>query len=47
MKIKELTKYLGDQLSGLGLAESVAATVWMRKGLVCKAMFDIRTFGED
>ena len=47
MKMEDQTKYLGDQLSGLGLAESVKATVKARKGLVCKAICEIRSVIDD
>ena len=47
MKQAEQFKYLGDQLSGLGLADSVAATVSKRKGLVIRSIFEIRTVIED
>ena len=44
---EEQAKYLGDQLSGLGLAESADATVKKRKGLVIMSIFEIRTVLED
>ena len=47
MKQEEQAKYLGDYLSHLGLAGSVAATVNKRKGLVTKSIFEIRTVVED
>ena len=47
MKQAEQFKYLGDQLSGLGLADSVAVTVSKRKGLVIRSIFEIRTVIED
>ena len=40
---EEQAKYLGDQLSGLGLAESADATDRKRRGLVIMAIFEIRT----
>ena len=40
-------KYLGDYLSGLGLAESVDATVRKRRGLVVKSIFEIRAVIDD
>jgi hypothetical protein len=44
---EEQSKYLGDQLSGLGLAESADATVKKRRGLVIRSIFEIRTVLED
>ena len=44
---EEQAKYLGDQLCGLGLAESVAATVDKRRGLVIRTIFEIRTVIDD
>ena len=44
---EEQAKYLGDQLSGLGLAQSVAATVTKRRGLVTRSIFEIRTVIDD
>ena len=40
-------KYLGDQLCGLGLAESVAASASKRKGIVTRTIFEIRAVIED
>ena len=40
-------KYLGHHISGIGLAESVAATVAKRRGLVIRSIFEIRTVIED
>ena len=47
MKQEEQAKYLGDYLSSQGLAGSVAATVTKRKGLVTKAIYEIRAMIED
>ena len=44
---EEQAKYLGDQLCGLGLAESADATVRKRRGLVIMSIFEIRTVLED
>ena len=44
---EEQAKYLGDQLCGLGLAESVAATVSKRRGIVCRTIFEIRAVIDD
>ena len=44
---EEQAKYLGDQLWCLGLAESVAATVSKRRGLVTTAIYEIRAVIDD
>ena len=44
---EEQAKYLGDQLSGLGLSHSVDATVAKRRELVIRSIFEIRTLIED
>ena len=40
-------KYLGDQFSGLGLSHSVSATIAQRRGLVTRAIFEIRAVIDD
>ena len=47
MKVVETYTYLGDQISGLGLNESVMATILKRKGLVCKSIREIRSMIDD
>jgi hypothetical protein len=47
MKQEEKAKYLGDWLSCYGLADSVAATVSKRKGLVAQSIYEIRAVIED
>ena len=47
MKHEETVKYLGDMLSGKGLAESVSETVKSRKNLVLKSVFEIRSVVDD
>ena len=44
---EEQAKYLGDQLCGLGLAESVAATVSKRRGIVTRTIYEIRAVIDD
>ena len=44
---EEQAKYLGDQLCGLGLAESVGATVSKRRGIVTRTIFEIRAIIDD
>ena len=44
---EEQAKYLGDQLCGLGLADSVAATVGKRRGMVTRTIFEVRTVIDD
>ena len=41
MKNEKNIKYLGDQLSEEGLSDSICCTVLKRKGLVCRAIFEI------
>ena len=47
MKNMETIKYLGDYLCGEGLAESVTTTVSRRRGLVIKAISEIRSVVDD
>ena len=47
MKQVHAEKYLGDQISSGGLAESVAATVTKRTGWVLQSIFEIRTIIDD
>ena len=47
MVYEEQAKYLGDQLSGLGLPHSVLATIMKRRGLVTRTVFEIRTVIDD
>ena len=47
MKQMKSIKYLGDYLSELGLAESVKVTVNNRKGLVNRAIFEIKSVLND
>ena len=47
MKEEKEVKYLGDWISGKGLAESAALTVNKRKGLATRSIFEIRTIVED
>ena len=47
MKQARAEKYLGDQISFGGLAESVAATVTKRTGKVLQSIFEIRTVIDD
>ena len=44
---EEQAKYLGDQLCGLGLAESVVATVSKRRGIVTRTIYEIRAVIDD
>ena len=48
-KMKRVTceKYLGDQISSGGMAESVIATINKRKGKVIQSIFEISTLMED
>ena len=47
MKQETKTKYLGDSLSAIGLAESVAETVKSRAGITVKSIFEIRSVIDD
>ena len=47
MKQLDVCKYLGDYISSNGLAGSVSATVLKRKGLVTRAMHEIRSIIDD
>ena len=47
MKQVREEKYLGEQISSGGLAESVAATVTKRTGRVLQSIFEIRTMIDD
>ena len=47
MKHMSSVKYLGDYLNEKGLAESVHVTVLKRKGLVTKAIYDIKSVIND
>ena len=47
MKQEEQAKYLGDWLSALGLADSVAYTVKKRKGLAIHSIHEIRAVVDD
>ena len=47
MKHEENVKYLGDMISGKGLADSVAETVKMRKNLVIRSVYEIRAVVDD
>ena len=40
-------KYLGDQISCAGLAESVNCTVQKRKGRVIQSIYEIKTIIDD
>ena len=47
MKQVKVEKYLGEQISSGGLAESVTATVNKRTGRVLQSIFEIRTMIDD
>ena len=47
MKQKPEDKYLGDQISSLGLAASISCTIAKRKGKVVQTIFDIKAIIDD
>ena len=47
MNVVDTYTYLGDQISGFGVTESVMATIMKRKGLVCKSIREIRSMIDD
>ena len=47
MKQEFSAKYLGDFISEKGLSDSVSVTVAKRKGMVIRAMYEIRSIVDD
>ena len=47
MQQEEKAKYLGDYLCGSGLTESVSASINSRRGIVTRAIFEIRAVIDD